>query len=241
MSYDPKACGAQCDLCPLKGQTVVPPEFVKDADVVIVGQGAGAAEERTRVPFAGPSGALLGTALREAGSNRGRVEINNAFLCRPPDDDYDKVLKRVKRQNRNANGAPLLLPPHVACRPRLLREIDRFDKVITLGSHGLRAVSGRRSSVLKERGGLQTHDRLVTEQERWRTFLEDKHPLLAVEGTEINEADEELWAEFKVWGGARSPEAADHADAQSGLRAEGQAVEARLQEGHPPRDAVVSR
>ena len=46
MSYDPRKCGAACDICPLQGSPVVPPEPNTGATIVLVGEAPGEQEEK---------------------------------------------------------------------------------------------------------------------------------------------------------------------------------------------------
>lgn len=81
-SYDPRAHGAKCDVCPLNGGAVVPPSGASTADFVIVGEGPGANEVREGKPFVGASGVKLNEILKAAGISRAQCYITNAVLCR---------------------------------------------------------------------------------------------------------------------------------------------------------------
>jgi len=78
---------AQCEACPLhaeRRQTVFadgPPS----ARIFFVGEGPGADEDRTGVPFVGKAGQLLTRMIEGAmGMARGEVYIANVVKCRPP-------------------------------------------------------------------------------------------------------------------------------------------------------------
>ncbi len=60
------------------------------ADVMIVGEAPGAAEERTGKPFQGQSGQLLRSILEDNGFDDENVFICNAVSCRPPDNRTPK-------------------------------------------------------------------------------------------------------------------------------------------------------
>ena len=88
------------------------------ADLLFVGEGPGAEEDRQGLPFVGRSGQLLDRLmLEEMGLTRDRVYIANVVKCRPPD-------------NRDP------LPAEIeACRPYLTGQLERIDPkvVVTLG------------------------------------------------------------------------------------------------------------
>ncbi len=55
-----------------------------DADVLFIGEGPGAEEDRKGLPFVGPSGNLLDKMLLSIGLSRGDVLISNTVFWRPP-------------------------------------------------------------------------------------------------------------------------------------------------------------
>jgi len=70
--------------CPCWGeQEVVQFSGPKDAELVIVGQGPGRNESRQGLPFVGPSGELLDSAISQAGLIRADVLLANALCCQP--------------------------------------------------------------------------------------------------------------------------------------------------------------
>ncbi|MEE8524165.1 MAG: uracil-DNA glycosylase [Thermoanaerobaculia bacterium] len=93
-----------CRLC--RGRTqVVFGSGNPEADLMLIGEGPGAEEDRQGLPFVGPAGALLTKILAAIGQDRDRVYIANVVKCRPPgnrDPEPDEV---------------------AACRPFLERQI----------------------------------------------------------------------------------------------------------------------
>ena len=75
-----------CTRCSLaEGRTnAVPGEGAADADIIFIGEGPGAAEDRQGRPFVGPAGKLLNELLGEAGLSREQVFIANIIKCQPP-------------------------------------------------------------------------------------------------------------------------------------------------------------
>lgn len=181
-AYDPRACGALCDKCPLSGQRVVPPEvgYAVTADrirsreaICIVGEAPGDQEERTGRPFVGRSGEELDKALHRAGFPRQHALVTNVLLCRPPKNELEDLLAKIKRENaertdeyrkalREATKAELPLPPIPTfiespidcCKPRLDREIASFENFLTLGKTATRAITGSKIGIGALRGSL---------------------------------------------------------------------------------------
>ena len=74
------------DGCPLK-KTATNLVFVDgnvDADVLFIGEGPGAEEDRQGVPFVGKSGNLLDKMLASIGLSREEILISNTVFWRPP-------------------------------------------------------------------------------------------------------------------------------------------------------------
>ncbi len=75
-----------CTRCPLSEtrNSVVFGAGNADADLMFVGEGPGAQEDRQGLPFVGRAGKLLDEMLRAVGLDRGTVFITNILKCRPP-------------------------------------------------------------------------------------------------------------------------------------------------------------
>ncbi len=104
----------------------VPGDGPFDADVVIVGEAPGKAEDASGRPFVGAAGKVLDKALGAVGLPRGSVFITNVVKCRPP-------------ANRSPRADEI-----EACRPYLMTQIAavRPKAVVTLGSTAIRGVLG---------------------------------------------------------------------------------------------------
>lgn len=135
MFYNPQDHGARCDLCPLKGRTVVPPAPAKKSlRLIAVGEAPGAVEEREGAPFLGPSGACLeGTIKRLKGPTREEMHLTNAALCARGDDDENKRAAEC-------------------CAPRLYAELAALPSDVTIVTLG--ALAGK--SVLNAPGILKS-------------------------------------------------------------------------------------
>jgi DNA polymerase len=75
-----------CTLCELhRSRTeAVPGEGPIHAEIMLIGEGPGASEDKQGRPFVGASGKLLDQLLEQAGVTRTDVFITNVVKCRPP-------------------------------------------------------------------------------------------------------------------------------------------------------------
>lgn len=179
--FNPRACGARCDECPLNGQQAVPPETRPDAKIAIVGDYPGDVDVKQLRPLVGPSGSEFDRGLRAAGLHRGNVHITNTVLCRPPDGDMDSLLQKLKRERTESQTTGPT--PAECCAPRLKQELARFQDVIALGRMATHALLHNTASVLSIRGAVveleasargpkrrvmpTVHPSFVMKQQRW--------------------------------------------------------------------------
>lgn len=131
-----------CTKCPLcKGRTnAVPGEGNCDAELVFVGEGPGADEDRTGRPFVGRAGELLTKMIGAMGLRRQDVFIANMVKCRPP-----------------GNRAPA--PDEVAaCWDYLVRQLQIIQPsvIVTLGNPATQNLLNTRVGITKLRGTWQT-------------------------------------------------------------------------------------
>lgn len=75
-----------CTLCELhRSRTeAVPGEGPTHAEIMFIGEGPGASEDKQGRPFVGASGRFLDQLLEQAGVTRTDVFITNVVKCRPP-------------------------------------------------------------------------------------------------------------------------------------------------------------
>ena len=75
-----------CTLCELhRSRTeAVPGEGPTHAEIMFIGEGPGASEDKQGRPFVGASGKFLNQLLEQAGVTRADVFITNVVKCRPP-------------------------------------------------------------------------------------------------------------------------------------------------------------
>ena len=129
-----------CTRCPLaEGRTqVVFGVGAPDADLMFVGEGPGAEEDRQGLPFVGRSGKLLDQlVLEEMGLDRREdCYTANTVKCRPPG-------------NRDPR------PEEIAsCRPWLEQQIDLIEPtvIVTLGNFSTKLLLATTEGITKLRG-----------------------------------------------------------------------------------------
>lgn len=120
-----------CTLCRLSEgrKSVVFGTGDPNADLMFIGEGPGAEEDRQGLPFVGPAGELLNKIIAAVGMRREQVYIANIVKCRPP-------------QNRDPEADEA-----AACRPYLEAQIEAVQPrvIVALGriaAHSLLGVSG---------------------------------------------------------------------------------------------------
>ena len=107
------------------------------ADLLFVGEGPGAEEDRLGEPFVGRSGKLLDQlVLEEMGLTRSQFHITNVVKCRPP-DNRDPKPEEIE-----------------ACNPWLERQLELMEPkvVVTLGNFAMRTLLQTRDGITKVRG-----------------------------------------------------------------------------------------
>src|SRR6516165_5687312 len=132
------ATASTCTKCPLAQHRTQVVFGVGDehADLVFVGEGPGAEEDRQGIPFVGRAGQLLTRLIEGIGLRREDVNICNVVKCRPP-----------------GNRDPL--PTEIdACRPYLDAQLDFLAPrvVVTLGNFATRLLVDTKDGITKLRG-----------------------------------------------------------------------------------------
>ncbi len=138
-----------CRRCPLwrDATQAVPGEGPATARLMLVGEQPGDQEDLAGHPFIGPAGAILNSALVEAGVSREDLYITNAV----------KHFKHEMRGKRRLHKSPDAGEVQ-ACRWWFDSELllVRPRVVVALGATAAHAVLGRTVSVLKARGQAET-------------------------------------------------------------------------------------
>jgi uracil-DNA glycosylase family protein len=136
---------AGCKACDLyaRGTQTVFGEGPRKAEIMMVGEQPGDAEDIAGHPFVGPAGKLLDKALAEAGIDRGVVYVTNVV----------KHFKWEPRGKRRIHAKPNAAEIS-ACRPWLETEIALVKPrvLVCLGATAARALLGTSFKVSKQRG-----------------------------------------------------------------------------------------
>lgn len=135
---DLRAALGAFDGCPLK-QTAMNLVFADgnpQANVMVIGEGPGAQEDRQGLPFVGVSGQLLDRMLGCIGLDRTTVYITNVLFWRPPG-------------NRTPTASEI-----AACLPFVERHIELVDPdyLLFVGGISAKTLLGRSEGILKLRG-----------------------------------------------------------------------------------------
>jgi uracil-DNA glycosylase family 4 len=135
LEHDALAC-TKCPLAEAGRTQVVFGVGARDADLVFVGEGPGAEEDRQGIPFVGRAGQLLTRLIEGIGLTREHVYIANVVKCRPP-----------------GNRDPL--PPEIeACRPYLEAQLDFLEPrvVVTHGNFATKLLLATKDGITRLRG-----------------------------------------------------------------------------------------
>jgi DNA polymerase len=136
---------AQCKACDLytRGTQTVFGEGPKRAEIMLVGEQPGDAEDIAGHPFVGPAGKLLDRALEAAGIDRRIVYVTNVV----------KHFKWEPRGKRRIHAKPNA-GEIGACRPWLDTEIALVKPrvIVCLGATAAQALLGKAFRVTKQRG-----------------------------------------------------------------------------------------
>lgn len=128
----------QCNKCKLcKNRiNIVWGKGSESADILFIGEGPGAEEDKTGIPFVGKAGKLLDMALQAVGLNKDDVYIANVVKCRPPG-------------NRNPETDEV-----EACSEYLEQQITYIKPkvIILLGGVALKAILGKEYKITEIRG-----------------------------------------------------------------------------------------
>ncbi len=112
-----------------------------DADLMFIGEGPGAEEDRQGLPFVGRAGQLLNQLLEGIGLSREDVWISNTVRCRPP-GNRDPQPDEIASCDRYTFSQMELIEPRVVC---------------TLGNFATKLITGNPTGITKVRGTPQAH------------------------------------------------------------------------------------
>ena len=127
-----------CNKCKLyKGrQNIVFGTGNKNADLMLIGEGPGADEDRLGEPFVGKAGKLMNLAFQAIGLKREEVYIENIVKCRPPNN-------RNPEQDEANSCMNYLRNQVILVKPKI---------IILLGSVALKNILGQEYGITASRG-----------------------------------------------------------------------------------------
>lgn len=163
-----------CKLCETRTQVVFgvgSPE----ADIVFVGEGPGADEDKQGIPFVGKAGQLLTKMIQAMGLEREEVYICNVVKCRPPE---------------NRNPAPDEI---ASCEPFLIQQLERIQPqvIVALGKFAAQTLLRTDTPISRLRG-------------QWRDYrgiplMPTFHPsyLLHAKGEQQKREKQKVWSDLQ--------------------------------------------
>ncbi len=129
-----KGC-KKCKLC-MNRNNIVFGTGNKNADIMFIGEGPGADEDRLGEPFVGKAGQLMNKAFQALEINREDVYIANVVKCRPPQN-------RVPEQDEAQACLDYLRNQVMLVKPKI---------IVLLGSTALKNILGNEYGITASRG-----------------------------------------------------------------------------------------
>lgn len=108
----------------------------KNAEVMFIGEGPGADEDKQGIPFVGKAGQLMNKAFEGLGIDRGNVYIANIVKCRPPSN-------RVPEGDESEACLNYLRNQVILVKPKI---------IVLLGSTALKNILGKEYGITSARG-----------------------------------------------------------------------------------------
>ena len=129
-----KGCN-KCKLCKTR-QNIVFGVGNKNEDIMFIGEGPGADEDRLGEPFVGRAGKLMNMAFQAIGLKRNEVYIANIVKCRPPANRNPEEDEAFSCLNYLRNQVMLV-------KPKI---------IVLLGSVALKNILGKEYGITASRG-----------------------------------------------------------------------------------------
>ena len=125
----------KCNLCQCRTNTVFGVGN-PNADVMFIGEGPGADEDRQGEPFVGKAGKLMNQAFLGQGISREKVYIANVVKCRPPNNRNPEKDEAIACLDY-LRGQVMLIKPKI---------------IVLLGSVALKNILGEQYGITDSRG-----------------------------------------------------------------------------------------
>ena len=132
-----------CDLAQTRTKVVFG-DGNADSPLMLVGEGPGANEDATGLPFVGRAGKLLDECLREAGMLRKHIYITNVVKCRPTLEEMGKIKNRPPRADEIGVCVPLWLEKQIA--------VIQPTVILCLGAPAANTIIHKNFKMTQERG-----------------------------------------------------------------------------------------
>lgn len=129
-----KGC-KKCDLC-INRINIVFGSGNKNADIMLIGEGPGADEDKQGYPFVGKAGQLMDKALVGLEINKEELYIANIVKCRPPSN-------RVPTDDEASSCLDYLRNQVILVNPKI---------IVLLGSTALKNILGKDYGITSTRG-----------------------------------------------------------------------------------------
>ena len=121
----------------------IPPEGLRCAAVVLIGEAGGREEAEQGRPFVGPTGALLEELLRDVGLTRAQVRLDNVVQRRPSQRSNDlRLIPKAELHQWKLD-----------CQRRVEEDYRQAQVIVPLGELALQAVTGK-TRISRWRGSL---------------------------------------------------------------------------------------
>lgn len=171
----------RCRLCSLHEtrQEVVFGAGSLDASIMLIGQGPSMTDNVTGLPYSGPAGELLDTALKQAGLTREEVWITNIHKC---------LATRVNPKTKVEEQRPPKMSEAKACRYWLDEELHWIQPkvLVVIGGPAAKIVLGKDFKLSEGRGqwleGMGQRPTLATYQPTYLKRLNEWDRHAAVKG-----------------------------------------------------------
>ena len=108
----------------------------RNVEIMLIGEGPGADEDRQGIPFVGKAGQLMNKAFEGLGIDRGIVYIANIVKCRPPQN-------RVPENDEAEACLDYLRNQVILVKPKI---------IVLLGSTALKNILGKEYGITSVRG-----------------------------------------------------------------------------------------
>ena len=129
-----KGC-KKCKLC-MTRTNIVFGSGNKNADIMMIGEGPGADEDKEGIPFVGKAGKLMNKAFEGLAINREEIYIANIVKCRPPQN-------RVPEEDEARACLDYLRNQVILVKPKI---------IVLLGSTALKNILGKEYGITSARG-----------------------------------------------------------------------------------------